>query len=643
MSEAWGTAGVAAALPVTETSGGWGAAPAEPTAPAAPTKTPQEHGWVQKKGYDYVAFNKTNKEIADEKEAHAVAKGEEGAVTAPDAPATEDQGAVGGIAIGEWAGNAAVYEWKEEFGDVGPEFPQLEKQLFGSEFHVKAGINFQGITELDVTQEGPIRLEPIRKFEDAGLHPVMLRNVQLAGYDVPTPIQQYCLPAVFKGHDITACAQTGSGKTAAFLIPILSKLMGKAKKLAAPRPNPALFQPGISNMVKAEPLVLIVCPSRELATQIFDEARRFCYRTMLRPCVVYGGGPLVEQLNQIGKGCDVLIGTPGRLVDFINRPHCLTLRRLHYMVIDEADEMLQSDWETELKQIMSGGDQEEGNIKYMMFSATFPKIARELAKQHLAHDHVRIRVGRAGSSHKNIQQDVIFVDREKKLGALFDLLMSLPPARTIIFVNSKRAADEVDDYLFNLHIPCTSIHSDRTQREREDSIRAFRIGKAPVLIATGVSARGLDIHNVAHVINFDLPSPQLGGIEEYTHRIGRTGRIGNRGLATSFYNDRDADLAPVLVKTLLETAQPVPDFLSEHVPENYEAGKTELDFDDKSDDGNGEEGAAANGGGAWGADDGAAAAPAAGGWGAEESTETAPVAPKAAAQGGGWAPSGNDA
>jgi ATP-dependent RNA helicase DDX3X len=155
-----------------------------------------------------------------------------------------------------------------------------------------------------------------------------------------------------------------------------------------------------------------------------------------------------------------------------------------------------------------------------MFSATFPKIARDLAKEHLAHDHVRIRVGRAGSSHVNIKQDVIFVEAHAKRTALFDLLMSAPPARTIIFVNSKRSADELDDFLFNSNIPCTSIHGDRTQKEREDSIRAFRSGKAPVLIATGVSARGLDIHNVMHVINYDMPSPNYGGIEEYTHRIG---------------------------------------------------------------------------------------------------------------------------
>jgi len=133
--------------------------------------------------------------------------------------------------------------------------------------------------------------------------------------------------------------------------------MGKAKKLCAPRPNPATYIQGVTGTVRAEPLVLIVCPSRELATQIFDEARRFCYRTMLRPCVIYGGGPIAEQLAQLQKGCDLLIGTPGRLVDFINRPHALTLKRLKYMVIDEADEMLSSDWEAELKQIMSGGGQ----------------------------------------------------------------------------------------------------------------------------------------------------------------------------------------------------------------------------------------------------------------------------------------------
>jgi ATP-dependent RNA helicase DDX3X len=157
----------------------------------------------------------------------------------------------------------------------------------------------------------------------------------------------------------------------------------------------------------------------------------------------------------------------------------------------------------------------------MLFSATFPKQARELAKTHLAETHVRLRVGRAGSSHENIKQTVIYVDPSLKKQALIDLIQSLPPTRTIIFVNSKRAAEEVDDFLYNLGMPCTSIHSDRNQLEREASMRGFRSGQWPILIATGVSARGIDVRNVMHVINYDLPSMDHGGIEEYTHRIGK--------------------------------------------------------------------------------------------------------------------------
>lgn len=151
----------------------------------------------------------------------------------------------------------------------------------------------------------------------------------------------------------TSNVPQGSGKTAAYLIPILSKLMGKAKKLGAPRPNPARFQEGVDNVI-AEPLVVVVVPTRELAVQIFNEARKLCYRSMLRPCVVYGGVPVREQGGLLSRGCDILIGTPGRLKDFIGRPEVLSLRRLKYMIIDEADEMLNDDWESELQAILSG-------------------------------------------------------------------------------------------------------------------------------------------------------------------------------------------------------------------------------------------------------------------------------------------------
>lgn len=166
-------------------------------------------------------------------------------------------------------------------------------------------------------------------------------------------------------------------------------------------------------------------------------------------------------------------------------------------------------------------EQEEGNIKYMLFSATFPVDVRKIARSYLAETHVRVRVGRVGSTHQNIIQDVIFTDPAEKKRCLLDLLRTMKPARTIIFVNNKQSADEIDDFLFHQNFPSTSMHSDRTQREREDSMRAFRSGKAPILVATGVSARGIDVRNVAHVINFDLPSMSHGGIQEYIHRIGK--------------------------------------------------------------------------------------------------------------------------
>lgn len=156
----------------------------------------------------------------------------------------------------------------------------------------------------------------------------------------------------------------------------------------------------------------------------------------------------------------------------------------------------------------------------MLFSATFPTPIRNLAKTHLAENYVRVKVGRIGSTHENIKQDVIFVDQFMKKQALLDLLCSLKPARTIIFVNSKRTADELDDFLFNKDLPCTSMHADRTQREREDAMRAFRKGTTPLLITTPVTARGIDVRNVMHVINYDLPSMDHGGIQEYVHRIG---------------------------------------------------------------------------------------------------------------------------
>ncbi|PGH12646.1 hypothetical protein AJ79_04144 [Helicocarpus griseus UAMH5409] len=529
----------------------------------------REKGWVEPQRYDYGTYN-----------APPPKPGDDGGFTA-DLP--------------EWASSAAKYEWKEEYGDVGPRNEELENMLFHSEHINRMGDHFERLREIKVTAETTHQPDPVKSFDDAGLHPVMRENIKLCRYNVPTPIQAYSIPAVLTGNDLIAVAQTGSGKTAAFLIPVLSKLMGKAKKLAAPRPDLGNGFNDSLDSVRAEPLVLIVAPTRELSTQIFDEARRLCYRSMLRPCVVYGGGPVREQRLELQKGCDILIGTPGRLIDFMEKPHILSLHRVKYTIIDEADELLHADWETELSKLMAGGDtNEDADHRYMMFSATFNKGCRELARKFLAADHVRIRIGRAGSTHANVSQNIVYAEEHLKKQALYDLLISMPPSRTLVFVNTKAQADLIDDYLYNMGLPSTSIHSDRTQREREDALRAFRTAKSPIMVATGVSARGLDIKNVMHVINFDLPSGQHGGIEEYIHRIGRTARIGNEGLATSFYNhDRNEDIAGDLVKILMECNQPVPDFLESEKPDG------EITFNDDTDDEN--DNGDADGGDGWGA------------------------------------------
>ncbi|KAI9697485.1 MAG: hypothetical protein M1820_007820 [Bogoriella megaspora] len=505
------------------------------------TAKARKHGWVEAEKYDYNHYL-DDKNVPDDTKA--------------------------------WASKAARYEWSDEFGDVAPALPELEKQLFEDEHIMRQGPEIAGL-EYKALVEGPVKVQRVQKFEDAGLHPVILDNVvRLCRYDAPTPIQQYVLPAVFQGYDVVGCAHTGSGKTAAYMVPILSKLMGKAKKLAAPR-----------DRARAEPLVLVVCPTRELALQIFDEGRKLCYRSRLRPCVVYGGAPVRAQREDLERGCDILIATPGRLADFMDKPHVLALNRLKYTVIDEADEMLQDDWEEALRRVMASGETASDDHRFLMFSATFPKNARALAKQYMDKTHMRIRVGRTGSTHKNIHQAFVWADDSKKREALNNLMTSIPPARTLIFVNSRKAADLVDDYLFNLGFPSTSIHSERTQLEREDALRAFKTGSTPILIATGVSARGIDIKNIMHVVNYDLPSMMHGGIEEYIHRIGRTARIGNIGMSTSFYNERNEDIAEDLAKILVETNQEVPDFLADKAPNPGDTIVWDDDTDDEAEEG----------------------------------------------------------
>lgn len=258
-----------------------------------------------------------------------------------------------------------------------------------------------------------------------------------------------------------------------------------------------LQQPRVVPVRRVEPLILVTAPTRELATQIFDDCRRFCYRSMLRPCVIYGGADIKSQQAELERGCDLLIATPGRLMDFINRG-IVCLNRIRFLVLDEADRMFSMAAEDVIK-LMSGCDMNSADdIQICMFSATFPKGVKDLAKQFLSSDFVHIRVGRLGATTSDITQRVEWVEKTDKQDRLLQLLLDQPPTRTLVFVNQKRTCDAVDDFLFNQQFPVTSIHGERTQREREDALISFKTGHNPIMIATDVAARGMDIKGVMH-------------------------------------------------------------------------------------------------------------------------------------------------
>lgn len=348
--------------------------------------------------------------------------------------------------------------------------------------------------------------------------------------------------------------QTGSGKTGGFLFPILS-----ASFAVGPRAPPDQGGQGYGRSRKAYPTALILAPTRELVSQIHEEARKFAYRSWVRPAVVYGGADINQQLRLIERGCDLLTATPGRLVDLIERGR-ISLANIKYLVLDEADRMLDMGFEPQIRRIVQGEDMPgTAERQTLMFSATFPRDIQMLAKDFLK-DYVFLSVGRVGSTSENITQKIEYVEDGDKRSVLLDILASQSKedlGLTLVFVETKRMADMLSDFLMGNNLPATSIHGDRTQREREMALQTFRTGRTPILVATAVAARGLDIPNVTHVVNYDLPSD----IDDYVHRIGRTGRAGNTGVSTAFFNRGNRNIVRDLVELLREANQEIPNWL----------------------------------------------------------------------------------
>jgi len=433
-----------------------------------------------------------------------------------------------------------VCEADESWSELQPRDERIEKELFSG---LSTGINFDKYDDIPVSTSGENCPESIKDFLSANLGPIITENVKLANYTCPTPVQKWAVPIIHAGRDIMSCAQTGSGKTAAFLMPMLSQIFH----------NPGKITKG--HQRRTYPLALVLSPTRELASQIYTEARKFAYRSKVRPCVIYGGADSGEQMRELSRGCHLLVATPGRLVDFLERGK-IGLELCRFLCLDEADRMLDMGFEPQIRRIIEKDTlPPKGERQTLMFSATFPKQIQSLASDFL-HDYIFLTVGRVGSTSSNITQRFEYVPEDAKVGKLCEMLEGGQESSmlSIIFTETKKGADFLDNFLHQRGFRSTCIHGDRNQREREEAVNLFKTAQNPILVATAVAARGLDIPNVRHVINFDLPSE----IDEYVHRIGRTGRAGNTGWATAFFNEKNAKIADELITLLTETKQEVP-------------------------------------------------------------------------------------
>lgn len=345
-------------------------------------------------------------------------------------------------------------------------------------------------------------------FSELGLSPVLLRALEGLDYKIPTPIQRDAIPLVLEGHDLMGLAQTGTGKTAAFGLPLVQLLMKGHIK-------PEQKQVG----------ALILAPTRELVNQIAANLRDYVRKTPLKINCVVGGVSINVQIKNLNRGTDILVATPGRLLDLVNR-NAVVLKSVRYLVLDEADQMLDMGFIYDLKKIsrMLGTPRQT-----LLFSATMPKAIEDLSRSFCS-DPVRIQVATPGKAADKVTQCVHFVDQPAKGNKLHDCLIERRDDLSLVFARTKHGAEKLKKQLVAAGFEAGSIHGNKSQGQRERAIKAFRNGEIRILVATDVAARGIDIPGVSHVYNFDLPEVA----ENYVHRIGRTARAGAEGEAIAF-------------------------------------------------------------------------------------------------------------
>ncbi|XP_056344450.1 probable ATP-dependent RNA helicase DDX43 [Oenanthe melanoleuca] len=392
----------------------------------------------------------------------------------------------------------------------------------------------------DDLKEGEKRCipNPVCKFEDVFEHyPDIMANIRKVGFQKPTPIQSQAWPIILQGIDLIGIAQTGTGKTLAYLMPGFIHLTS---------------QP-ISKDQRGGPGMLVLAPTRELALQVEAECSKYAYKGIKSICV-YGGGDRKGQIDKVTKGVDIVIATPGRLND-LQMNNFINLKSITYLVLDEADRMLDMGFEPQIMKILIDVRPDRQTV---MTSATWPDGVRRLAKSYLKNPMI-VYVGTLDLTAVNtVQQKVIVIPEEEKRTFMHSFIKSMKPKdKVIIFVGKKLTADDLASDFGIQGIPVQSLHGNREQCDREQALDDFKKGKVRILVATDLASRGLDVHDITHVFNFDFPR----NIEEYVHRVGRTGRAGRSGEAVTLVTSNDWRFASELIDILQRANQVVPDKL----------------------------------------------------------------------------------
>lgn len=353
-------------------------------------------------------------------------------------------------------------------------------------------------------------------FKDLELIEPLLAAVVRQGYTAPTPIQEQAIPHILQGKDLVGIAQTGTGKTAAFVLPLL-QLMSQSPRRVVPK----------------SPRTLVLAPTRELAAQIDESFATYGSFMRFRHTVVFGGVSQGAQVRAVSNGVDVLVATPGRLLDLMNQGH-VNLNNLEFLVLDEVDRMLDMGFIVDVKRIISKLPAHRHSI---FLSATMPQKISDLAKTLLRHP-VRVEVAPQATTVKLVQQKVLFVDERNKDAVLLELLRREDLSCVLIFTRTKRRANKVAGMLSDHGIRADAIHGNKSQGQRTRALDDFKSGHARVLVATDIAARGIDVDDISHVINYDLPVDQ---VDNYVHRIGRTARAGAKGTAYSLCASHERD------------------------------------------------------------------------------------------------------